>query len=59
MAFLKISDETGVLDYTLFPNRINYVNQIKVGDLLEVIGHVEKRLDKYQIVINKITNLKK
>jgi DNA polymerase-3 subunit alpha len=58
MAFLKISDETGSLDYTLFPNRIDYVNRIKKGDLLKILGHVEKRLDKYQIVINKVEVLK-
>jgi DNA polymerase III subunit alpha len=58
MAFLKISDETGTLDYTLFPNRIDYVNKIKVGDLLKILGHVEKRLDKYQIVINKLEIIK-
>ena len=36
MAFLKISDETGSLDCTLFPNRINYINKIKNGDLLKI-----------------------
>ncbi len=54
MAFLKISDETGVLDYTIFPNRINYANIIKIGDLLKITGHVEKRMDKYQIIISKL-----
>lgn len=58
MAFLQISDETGKLDYTIFPNRIGYINQIKKGDLLKVIGKVKKRLDKYQIVINTIEILK-
>jgi DNA polymerase-3 subunit alpha len=58
MAFLKISDETGVLNYTLFPNRISYINHIKCGDILSINGHVEKRLDKYQIVINKIEIVK-
>ena len=54
MAFLKISDETGVIDATLFPNRINYINYIKVGDILNITGQVQKRLDKYQIVVNKL-----
>ncbi|MDD4795898.1 MAG: OB-fold nucleic acid binding domain-containing protein, partial [Bacilli bacterium] len=58
MAFLQISDETGKLDYILFSNRIGYINQIKVGDLLKINGKVEKRLDKYQIIINTITILK-
>ncbi|MFA6776940.1 MAG: DNA polymerase III subunit alpha [Bacilli bacterium] len=58
MAFLQISDETGKLDYIIFPNRIGYINQIKAGDLLKISGKVEKRLDKYQIIINTITILK-
>ncbi len=58
MAFLEISDETGSLSYTIFPNKIAYANLIKVGDLLKIIGHVEKRYDKYQIIVNKIEKLK-
>ena len=54
MAFLEISDETGKLDYCIFPNRIDYVNRIKKGDLLKIVGKVEKRFDKYQIVVNSI-----
>ena len=57
MAFLKVSDETGSLDYVLFPNKIDYANRIKKGDLLKIIGKVEKRLDKYQIVVNTITHI--
>lgn len=58
MAFLEISDETGSLSYTLFPNKIAYANLLKVGDLLKINGHVEKRYDKYQIIVNKIEKLK-
>ena len=58
MAFLEISDETGSLSYTLFPNKISYANLLKVGDLLKINGHVEKRYDKYQIIVNKIEKLK-
>lgn len=58
MAFLRLSDETGTIDGTLFPNRINYINHIKNGDILKIACHVEKRLDKYQLVINKIELVK-
>ncbi len=58
MAFLKLSDETGTIDGTIFPNRINYINHIKNGDILKIIGTVQKRLDKYQLVINKIELVK-
>ena len=53
-----IKHETGTIDGTLFPNRISYINHIKNGDILKVIGTVQKRLDKYQIVINKIELVK-
>lgn len=58
MAFLEISDETGKLDITIFPNKIDYVNKIKKGDLLKITGQVQKRFDKYQIVVNTITIIK-
>lgn len=58
MAFLELTDETGTISATIFPNRIIYVNQIKEGDLLKIHGHVEKRLDRYQIIINKIEIMK-
>ena len=58
MAFLEISDETGKIDACIFPNRIDYANRIQKGDLLKVFGKVEKRFDKYQIVVNKIEIIK-
>ncbi len=58
MAFLELSDETGKLDYVLFPNKIDYINRIRKGDLLKVTGRVEKRHDKYQIIIMEIEKLK-
>ena len=58
MAFLELTDETGSASATIFPNRIIYINQIKEGDLLKINGHVEKRLDRYQIIINKIEIIK-
>ena len=58
MAFLEISDETGKLDACIFPNRIDYANRIKKGDLIKILGKVEKRFDKYQIVVNKIEIIK-
>ena len=54
MAFLLGSDETGKMDLVLFPKNINYLNNFKVGDLVYVLGTVARRLDKYQININRI-----
>ncbi|MFA6753467.1 MAG: DNA polymerase III subunit alpha [Bacilli bacterium] len=58
MAFIEVSDETGKLDYIIFPNRIEYINRIKKGDLLKITGKVEKRMDKYQIIVSIIEVLK-
>ena len=58
MAFVKLSDETGIIDGTIFPNRIDYINHIKNGDILKITSHVIKRLDKYQLTINKIEIIK-
>jgi len=54
MAFLSCSDETSQEDFILFPNKINYLNDIKKGDVIYIAGHVEKRLDKYQVIISSI-----
>ena len=58
MAFLKISDETGYFDCTIFPKKIDYINRIKEGEVLKFYGHVEKRYDKYQLIINKIDKIR-
>ena len=57
MAFLNISDETGIMEYTIFPQKIMYANHIKEGDLLKVFGHVEKRMHKYQVVVAKLEKI--
>ena len=54
MAFLTGQDETGIMDFTLFPKQIKLINNIKNQDLVLISGIVEKRLDKYQINILNI-----
>ena len=54
MAFLTGQDETGIIDFTLFPKQIKLINNIKNQDLVLINGIVEKRLDKYQINILNI-----
>lgn len=53
MAFITGSDETDTLDLTLFPS-IYSKYQVKRGDILLVRGKVERRMDKYQLVVDKI-----
>lgn len=57
MAFLTGSDETTTMEYTLFPKVFNAYPTIKKGDLLKVRGTVEKRLNQFQIIVEKIRNL--
>ncbi len=58
MAFITGSDESGTMDFTLFPKVYRLYDKIEKGDLLKVRGTVEKRLDQYQIIVQKIKYLK-
>lgn len=53
MAFITGSDETDTLDLTLFPF-IYEKYKVKRGDILLVRGKIERRMDKYQLVVDKI-----
>jgi len=57
MIYLLINKIKWFNDLTLFP-KIYDEYKIKKGDVLLVRGRVEKRLDKYQIVVDKIKVLK-
>lgn len=58
MAFLTGSDDTSTMEYTLFPKIYNEHSNIKAGDLLKVRGTVEKRLNQYQIIVERIKDLR-
>ena len=58
MAFLTGSDETSTFEFTLFPKIFIEFQEISKGDLLKIRGHVEKRLDEYQIIVERIKRLK-
>ena len=58
MAFISGSDGTGTMEYTLFPRVYQLYDTIEKGDLLKIRGTVEKRLDQYQIIVDKIKYLK-
>ena len=57
MAFVLGSDEYGELDLTIFPNTYKKFNKITKGNVIEVNGRVERRFDKYQVVVNYINIL--
>ena len=54
MAFILGSDETDEIDLTLFPKTLKQYENIDNGNVILVKGKVEKRFDKYQIVVDKL-----
>ena len=59
MAFVRTNDEYGTVDLILFPMVYKKYNNINVGDIIDVYGKVERRNDKYQIVVSTINVLNK
>ena len=57
MAFVVGSDEYGDIDLTIFPNTYKRFNKISKGNVIEVNGRVERRFDKYQVIVNYINIL--
>lgn len=57
MSFISGSDELSTVDIVLFPKVYIKYNDIKQGDIILIKGRVEKRFDKYQIVVNDINKL--
>jgi DNA polymerase-3 subunit alpha len=57
MAFITGSDETATAEFTLFPKTYNEYSNLDKGDLLKVRGTVERRLDQFQIIVEKIKYL--
>lgn len=54
MIFINGSDELSNIDLTVFPNLYDEVKYIVKGDIVLVRARVEKRYDKYQLIVNKI-----
>ena len=57
MAFIYGSDPSMTMDYTMFPDVYEQNKELTRGDVVLVRGKVEKRLDKYQIIVQKIKKL--
>ncbi len=59
MMFINAADEYGNIDLTIFPKIYQTASNISQGDIILINGNVEKRYDKYQIIVNKIEILYK
>lgn len=57
MAFIKASDETFSGEFTCFESVMPSVNEIKKGDLVRIKGRVEKRFDKFSVIVNSIERI--
>ncbi|MBR6072995.1 MAG: DNA polymerase III subunit alpha [Bacilli bacterium] len=57
MCFITASDETATGDFVVFPKTVNQIVDINAGDVVEVEGIVERRVDKFQIVVNRIEKI--
>src|SRR5574344_201644 len=52
--FVNISDEAASISLVLFNSTYEKYKLLNKGDIINVNGRVEKRFDKYQIIVNKI-----
>ncbi len=59
MAFITGIDEYSSISLTMFPKTYKQYNNIKKYDVIKVIGKVERRFDKYQIIVNSLSILNK
>ena len=57
MAFVTASDEFSTIDVIVFSNEYDYLININKGDIVLINGKVEKRMSKYQVLLEKITKL--
>ena len=55
MAFVLGSDEYGEIDMVMFPKCYEKYYDLSKGDIVLVDAKVEKRVNKYQLIINSIT----
>ncbi len=57
MCFIKISDELSTIDGVIFPKIYHSIGTLKTGEIVNIQGKVEKRFDKYQLIVNQIKYL--
>jgi len=52
--FLKIRDDSGIIDAVVFKNSIKNLEGIKSGQKIKVIGRPEKYKEKMEIIVSSI-----
>lgn len=59
MAFITAVDEVGDVTLICFPDVYNKYKDIEKRDIIRVYGRVERRYDKYQVLVNRLDILEK
>ena len=54
MSFITGSDELSTIDITLFPK---VYQELEKSKIIYIKAKVEKRFDKYQLIVNKINSI--
>lgn len=57
MSFLSVSDEYEVVDAVMFPNIYEEYSYIQRGDIILIKAKVERRVNQYQMVIQKLKKI--
>ena len=57
MAFITASDETTSTEFIVFSDMFSRMANVKRGDLIYVSGRIERRFDKYQIVVKNLQKI--
>ncbi len=57
MCFITGEDEMDNMDFILFPKIFSKYFDIQIDDIILVSGKVERRFEKYQIIVNEIKKL--
>ncbi len=57
MSFISGVDDTDEIDIVVFPDQYDLISNISKGNILLVTGRIEKRMSKYQLVLEKVKKL--
>ena len=59
MAIMSVSDEFDDIDVIVFPNKYTMINDMERNDIALIIGKIEKRMSKYQIILDNIEKIER
>lgn len=57
MCFITVSDEIEKIDLIMFPKVYEKYNNLELDTVVKIKGKVEKRFDKYQIIVNELERM--